>query len=891
MADVFISYAREDSGFVHGLNSALKARGRETSLDIQDLLPAEEWASRVEDLIAQADSVVFIISPDSVTSTSCGSELDLALRLNKRLIPLLRREVEDMRVPAPLRSLNWLFFRECDDFEQHLQDLVEVFDTEPEYVRQHTWLIVRAREWETAGRDGSLLLRGAALQIAQSWLLQATSKHPAPTQLQAVFVDSSVRAAKGRQLWAIVILTVFLCIAIGLAAWAELNRRESVAQAKIAHARELMAHAHTAPSTVPQRKILLVIEAARLLREAGADTASAEELLQLYLGPGRSRLLVRNNNGVSQISFSPKGNRLASADDAGMVTLWDMNGDNHEATVFESAGSVATAMVFAQDGGKLAVGFRNGQVKLWRMEDVKAPAITIPSDESEITALLFAAGDRLLVAGHRSGALNAWVLDPSANSHREVQSGKPHDGLIAALTPSPDGRHMASIGEDGKLLIWSLDDLRAPQKSIDTGASALTTAAYSPSAAPPSILTGGRDGRVILWHPSESNKAEVIARNADAITALRYSADGRWFAASSLDGRVYLWNMSSMGDKRKPIKLLGHTNWVSGIAFSPDSKRLASYSYDGTVLVWELRHIANPPLVLAAHEYPVTGVTFSTSSDALASASRDASVRIWTIANSAKAVTEGLDALIERACHFVARNFYLDEWDLYFRESTRRRTCTQWDLPAEPVGFFVRNHRLMSVNGAPVRFMTAASFGATSEILPEFLIMHATAGGQLNSALNFLDSPNAYASLHALVDRDGTIVQLVPFDKIAYHAGQGKWGGRSNLNRFSIGIQLVNEMALNRRGNGWVNSSGQPVPSDQVVIVHGKHKANDGAWQAYTAVQLLIMRQMGKVLVRHYGIRDALGHDEISPERKVDPGPAFPMQPFREFILPHRQEP
>ncbi len=68
MADCFICYSHKDRDFVERLNAALKGRGRSTSVDAQDLLPAEKWAARIQSLIRESDNLVFVASPSSAAS-------------------------------------------------------------------------------------------------------------------------------------------------------------------------------------------------------------------------------------------------------------------------------------------------------------------------------------------------------------------------------------------------------------------------------------------------------------------------------------------------------------------------------------------------------------------------------------------------------------------------------------------------------------------------------------------------------------------------------------------------------------------------------------------------------------------------------------------------------
>ena len=86
---VFISYARHDaSDFAEYLVVALELAGFDAFLDRHDIAGGEDWAARLEDLIRQSDTVVFIISPASVASTNCDREVKCTIALGKRLVPV-----------------------------------------------------------------------------------------------------------------------------------------------------------------------------------------------------------------------------------------------------------------------------------------------------------------------------------------------------------------------------------------------------------------------------------------------------------------------------------------------------------------------------------------------------------------------------------------------------------------------------------------------------------------------------------------------------------------------------------------------------------------------------------------------------------------------------------
>src|SRR5262245_52575506 len=108
---VFISYSRKDSAFAARLVAALGAKDLDAYLDKKDILPGEPWKERLGALILSADAVVFIISPDSTASQICSWEIDETERLQKKLLPILHRQLPDTQVPARLSRLNYIFMR------------------------------------------------------------------------------------------------------------------------------------------------------------------------------------------------------------------------------------------------------------------------------------------------------------------------------------------------------------------------------------------------------------------------------------------------------------------------------------------------------------------------------------------------------------------------------------------------------------------------------------------------------------------------------------------------------------------------------------------------------------------------------------------------------------
>ncbi len=164
------------------------------------------------------------------------------------------------------------------------------------------------------------------------------------------------------------------------------------------------------------------------------------------------------------------------------------------------------------------------------------------------------------------------------------------------------------------------------------------------------------------------------------------------------------------------------------------------------------------------------------------------------------------------------------------------------------------------------------------------VIVHYTAG-PFGASLRTLKNPRARASAHVIVDRDGTITQLVPFDTIAWHAGRSSYKGRSGFNKYSIGIEIVNSGPLTKSGNVYRSWFGSAYNPSDVIEARHRNQTRKKYWHTYTEEQIQAVTELIQELIEEYGIKYILGHEEIAPKRKIDPGPAFPLERLRSQLL------
>ena len=148
--------------------------------------------------------------------------------------------------------------------------------------------------------------------------------------------------------------------------------------------------------------------------------------------------------------------------------------------------------------------------------------------------------------------------------------------------------------------------------------------------------------------------------------------------------------------------------------------------------------------------------------------------------------------------------------------------------------------------GIPTEWRPSPNF---NERRPNLVILHHTGSATAERALRTLSSPALEVSAHYLVGRDGTIFQLVDERLRAWHAGAARWGTITDLNSSSLGIELVND-------------GEEPYAEQQIVAL---------------LALLADVRQRYRIPAANF-----IGHADVAPRRKVDPGRNFPWKRLAE---------
>jgi WD40 repeat protein len=644
---VFISYSRKDKRFARKLNDSLEKAGIEAWVDWEDIPFSADWMEEIAASIEGSDAFVFIISPDSIRSEVCARELDMAVTGNKKIIPVMYREIEKRKKMHPkLASTNWVQMRpKKEKFEQTFPLLINSVKTDLDWVKHHTRLQQRAAEWNQKNRNKIYLLQGTDLIDAEHWMADSTIHEDREvTPLQAEYITSSRKGATLRQrnlTIGIGMLTVFsfllVIYAFNQTKIAQNNAEaaeNSAANAAISEQFALTQEARAMESAQLALNNENQAKAQRSAAQANAykerpgelDTSTLLALESLIRSPSHeaedvlrhniSKMPIpvaqlKHNGRIWSITFSRDGQTMISSSADKTACVWTLQGEKKYCVQHNE--DVTDALV-TQDNSLLVTAGLDGSVRFWDFEN--GSPLEVFNYGSGILDIDINQANSLVVAGREDGLISVIDIDRRKNTYF-------YDFAVGSITVTkfqPNDQWLGIATREGYTRIWRLYS-GTPEKGPNHNLE-IFNLVFSPDGK--LMVSVGEDSAARIARAETGRQTHVIKHN-DWVEDVAFSPDSSWFATVSDDKLVRVIDAETGLEKLR----MSHGGFVQRVEVSPNGNWLASTGYDSAVRIWDSHTGA---LMLDASIDGIgSALEFSPDGDHIIAGDRDGNITIWDI--------------------------------------------------------------------------------------------------------------------------------------------------------------------------------------------------------------------------------------------------------------------
>ncbi|HAV75881.1 MAG TPA: hypothetical protein DCX53_00860, partial [Anaerolineae bacterium] len=651
MAKLFISYSRKDSKAARKLIDNMKEMGHDVWVDWEDIPPAVDWLEQIFRGIEGSDVFIFLLSPHSIKSEVCNVEVGRAALNNKRIVPIVLKDVDHKSTNEIISKLNWIFLRRAGEYDTALARLKDAIELDFEWVDEHNRLQSRALEWHRK-KEPSLLLRGRELRRVRGIVVGAMGKEPIPTQIQNHYLAYSNQNERRSRLlimatmMVLFVLTMLVFYAIGQRNLAVENANEAKQNETIAIQNAEIA-AINESRAIENEKIAKQSETEALESKREADAQRNAARAQIYqIQPGElytstllavaswttspsdeSDEILRKNisllpipvkqmyhaGGVNSLEFNITGDLFATGGADGKACVWNAS-DGEEVFCATSPKSVNDA-VFSPDGNFLVTGDSSGEVQVIRIED---GSIQSAYNAGTIVWDIDIGRNRNEIAVTRDdGKITILDLQTAERKYDLQVSGR-----IRIASFSPNGTYIASGSSAGVVTLWNLASGGNPITSGRHKGEVLALT-FSPDSR--YLVTGGADGNAVTARTSNGQELYRLLHE-DAVTDIAFNPeDSSWFATVSNDRLIRLWDTPD-GEERLRMS---QGSFVRAVRVSANGQWLATTGADRTVRVWNAATGAEMFQIPLAGEGAVLG--FGSDGGTLAAGDANGDVNVWDI--------------------------------------------------------------------------------------------------------------------------------------------------------------------------------------------------------------------------------------------------------------------
>lgn len=644
---IFISYSRKDKPFVRKLNDAIDSAGIDAWVDWEGIPLSSDWMSEINAAIEGGDAFVFVISPDSLKSEICRNELELGIKNNKKIIPVLYREPEKRQKMHPkLASTNWVYLRSRkDDFKGTIPQLVSAIQTDLGWVQQHTRLLERATEWDRKNRSNSYLLQGEDLEDGEKWMTGSTEhKSREVIPLQAEYISASRKNAVQRQRNLTIGIGLVLVVSILLGVFALFQWNSSIKNEKLAKdnaqaaaASEKIALTQQAIAVEKQEEAIKSENEAKAQRSAAqagaykekpgqldtstllalealsrAPSSEAEDILRYNLSLMPIPLAqVKHGGRIWNIHSSQDGQYLISSSADKTACVWTLQGKRVFCAQHESD---VTDALLSTDNSILITASLDGSVRLWDFQN--GSPLEVFNYGTDVLDIDLSPNGRLIAAGRKDGFVSIINLDIRKNVYNYNFSRGP----VGIVQFHPSGDWLAIGTKNGSVRLWKVMSgflLGGPVHDSE-----IFNMAFSPDG---KLVVSASEDSTARVARAETGRQTLVIQHPDWVEDVAFGPDSSWFVTVSDDKIVRVIDAESGQEKIR----MQHGSFVQRVEVSPNGEWILSTGYDLTARLWDSQ--TGALMFEASIDGIGSALLFSQDGNEIIVGDRNGNITIWDI--------------------------------------------------------------------------------------------------------------------------------------------------------------------------------------------------------------------------------------------------------------------
>ncbi|MEG4226017.1 AAA-like domain-containing protein [Microcoleus sp. N9_B2] len=319
--------------------------------------------------------------------------------------------------------------------------------------------------------------------------------------------------------------------------------------------------------------------------------------------------LLGHQNWVTSVRWSPDGQILASGSADSTIILWSRDGQKI-ATLKEHSKDV-NSVSWNPDGQTLASGSGDKTIKLWSRDGKLLKNLT--EHRGYINGVSWSPDGKALASASQDKTIKLWSRDGKL-----LKTLEGHKDSVIAVSWSPDNQTLASAGKDNKVKLWSRDGKLL--QTLEDHKQLVRSVSWSPDGQ--TLASSSQDKTIKLW--SRDGKLNKTLKGESSVSSVSWNPNGKTIASADGDRTIKIWSR----DGKLLQTLRGHNSPIKSISWNPDGKILASGSQDTTIKFWSPFNQSRQ--LLGEHPNSVYFVSWSRDGQTLASTSRDRTIKLWS---------------------------------------------------------------------------------------------------------------------------------------------------------------------------------------------------------------------------------------------------------------------